>query len=170
VPATLEALRGDITRLAVDVIVNAANSSLLGGGGVDGAIHHAPQPDLVHECRLLGGCKTGEAKLTRGYRLPARHIVHTVGPVWRGGSHGEADLLAACYRNSLRLAAAQQAASIAFPSISTGIFGYPIMQAAQVAIEAVRSEVALHAGIQKVVFCCYSPDDLRVYAEALTTP
>lgn len=166
----LEALRADITTLAVDVIVNAANSSLLGGGGVDGAIHRAAGPDLVHECRLLGGCKTGEAKLTRGYRLPARHIVHTVGPVWRGGLHGEAELLASCYRNSLRLAAAQQAATVAFPSISTGIFGYPIEQAARVAIDAVRSESAAHPGIDRIVFCCFSTDDLRVYQEALTTP
>jgi len=167
VPAVLEAMRADITTMAVDVIVNAANSSLLGGGGVDGAIHRAAGPDLVHECRLLGGCKTGEAKLTRGYRLPARHIVHTVGPVWRGGTHGEAGLLAACYRNSLRLAAAQQAATVAFPSISTGIFGYPIERAARVAVEAVRREAAAHACIERVVFCCFSDADWRVYEAAL---
>jgi O-acetyl-ADP-ribose deacetylase (regulator of RNase III) len=167
VGAALEALRADITKLAVDVIVNAANSSLLGGGGVDGAIHRAAGPDLVHECRLLGGCKTGEAKLTLGYRLPARHIVHTVGPVWRGGVHGEADLLAACYRNSLRLAAAQRAATVAFPSISTGIFGYPVELAAGVAIDAVRSESAAHACIERVVFCCFSDDDLLIYQAAL---
>ncbi len=165
--AELKALRADITKLAVDVIVNAANSSLLGGGGVDGAIHRAAGPELVHECRLLGGCKTGEAKLTRGHRLPARFIVHTVGPVWRGGEHGEADLLAACYRKSLKLAAAQGAVSVAFPSISTGIFGYPIERAARVAIQAVRSEVADHTCIREVVFCCFSADDFRIYEEAL---
>jgi O-acetyl-ADP-ribose deacetylase (regulator of RNase III) len=168
--AVLKAQRADITTLAVDVIVNAANSSLLGGGGVDGAIHRAAGPDLLHECRLLGGCKTGQAKLTRGYRLPAHYIVHTVGPVWRGGGHGEAELLAACYRNSVALAGARQAATLAFPSISTGIFGYPIEQAARVAVSTVRDAIAAHSSVREVVFCCFSAEDLRVYEQALAEP
>lgn len=166
--AVLKAQRDDITKLEVDVVVNAANSSLLGGGGVDGAIHRAAGPDLVHECRLLGGCKTGETKITRGYRLPARHIVHTVGPVWRGGANGEPEQLAACYRNSLKLAAAQGAASIAFPSISTGIYGYPIAQAARVAVDTVRAELAACPSLQSVTFCCFSAGDLQVYEQALS--
>lgn len=168
--ASLIALRGDITSLDVDAIVNAANSSLLGGGGVDGAIHRAAGSELLHECRLLGGCKTGEAKMTKGYRLPARFIIHTVGPVWRSGSQDEPRLLASCYRNALRLATQQGLRSIAFPSISTGIYGYPIDQAARIAITTVQAELANHPGIVEVVFCCFSANDLAVYQRALAEP
>jgi O-acetyl-ADP-ribose deacetylase len=160
------AQHADITKVKVDVIVNAANSSLLGGGGVAGAIHRAAGPELVYECRLLGGCKTGEAKLTKGHQLPAKFIVHTVGPVWRGGNFGEADLLAACYRQSMRLAAKQSGVSIAFPSISTGIYGYPIELAAKVAVDTVYQD-ANDLSIQHVIFCCFSAADLAVYEAVL---
>ena len=165
--AKLNAVQGDITKLHVDAIVNAANSSLLGGGGVDGAIHRAAGPDLVHECRLLGGCKTGDAKITKGYRLPAKHIIHTVGPVWRGGTNGEPELLAACYRRSVELAIANEAQTLAFPSISTGIFGYPIELAAPLAIATIRASLDGIDSVQKVIFCCFSASDLKVYETAL---
>ena len=156
-------IRTDITTMAVDAIVNAANSSLLGGGGVDGAIHRAAGPELLAECRNLHGCKTGQAKITRGYKLPARHVIHTVGPVWRGGGNGEPDLLLSCYETSLALAKKHGLKSVAFPSISTGIFGYPIEEAAPIAVGTAREHLAGETSVEDVVFVAFSVEDYEVY-------
>ena len=163
----LLAIQNDITTLDVDAIVNAANSSLLGGGGVDGAIHRAAGPELVHECRLLGGCKTGEAKLTKGYNLKARYIIHTVGPVWQGGTNSEAEKLASCYRESLRLARDKNLSTIAFPSISTGIYGYPKDEAVTIAVGTVSGDLAQGHCFEQITFCCFSDADLQLYKTEL---
>lgn len=165
--AKLRALQGDVTKLSVDAIVNAANTSLLGGGGVDGAIHRAAGPELVAECRMLQGCRVGEAKITRGYRLPARHVIHTVGPVWRGGVHGEPELLASAYRSSLALAEKHGIRSIAFPAISCGIYGYPVSEAAPLAVRTVREHLEAGSGLEEVVFVCFNEAILAAYQAAL---
>jgi O-acetyl-ADP-ribose deacetylase (regulator of RNase III) len=161
-------VRGDITALKVDAVVNAANSSLLGGGGVDGAIHYAAGPALLAECRQLGGCPTGEARITAGHNLPASRVIHTVGPVWKGGHRGEAALLASCYASSLRLALEHGLRSVAFPAISTGAYAYPLKAAAVIAIDSVRKITQNETTLEEIIFCCYSGEDLAVYKKLLS--
>ena len=165
--AKLSIIQGDITQQDTDVIVNAANSGLMGGGGVDGAIHRAAGPQLVAECRTLNGCRTGEAKITKGYKLPATFVIHTVGPVWRGGKAHEAQLLQSCYRHALELALQHDIQTIAFPSISTGIYGFPIQQASRIAAKTVKSFLEQHDEIRKVTFVCFGQHDYQVYQEAI---
>lgn len=165
--AAIRVIQGDITKQSVDAIVNAANESLLGGGGVDGAIHRAAGPELLAECRALRGCKTGDAKLTKGYRLPAKYVIHTVGPVWRGGAHGESDLLASCYHRSLAIAQEKELVSIAFPNISTGIYGYPKDKAAEIAIASVRQALAQPTSLQDVVFICFDAENYDLYKKQI---
>ncbi len=163
----IEIIRGDITSLDVDAIVNAANESLLGGGGVDGAIHQAAGPELLAECRKLGGCRTGNAKITAGYRLPAAHVIHTVGPVWRGGNAGEDALLASCYRRSLEVALENGLRTVAFPAVSTGVYGFPAARAASIAVRTVASFLGKTPSSSGVVFCCFSEDSAELHREAV---
>lgn len=162
----LELVEGDITQQAVDAIVNAANSTLLGGGGVDGTIHRAAGPELLAECRTLGGCSTGQARITKGYRLPAKFVVHTVGPVWRGGGHGEDELLAQCYRNALALAVQHGVRSIAFPSISTGAYGFPMDRAARIAVQEIRCFLQVHPQLRLARLVCFGEAARRIYQDA----
>jgi len=167
---TMQAIQADITSLSVEAIVNAANESLLGGGGVDGAIHRAAGPELLEECKLLRGCDTGQAKVTSGFRLKAKFVIHTVGPVWQGGQQGEAEMLESCYRQCIELAEHHKIASIAFPAISTGIFGYPKEAATEIAVATVSRAVVGTVTIGEVVFCCFSPADLKQYRAVLMQP